>query len=216
VTLNHDHIGQGAWLHYDAAFLAPDEADALFAALRELVPWEERAIVVFGKEVVQPRLVSWYGDLPYRYSGQTLDPRPLPPVVAALNERVAALCGVPFNHIVLNLYRNGKDHVAMHCDAEPELGREPVIASLSLGARRKFIMRPKRRKFWKSMSLDHGSLLVMGGTCQHKWRHGVPKQPGSVGERINVTFRLLHGPPGWRQPRDVAPDEPTDGPLPLP
>jgi len=195
-------LRRGAWLDHDPEWLAPEDADALLAQLRDGTPWQERAIVVFGREVLQPRLVAWYGELPYRYSGQTLEPRPEPDAVRRLREQVSEVAGTAFNHVVLNLYRDGGDHVALHSDSEPELGREPVIASLSLGARRRFVLQPKRkRRYRKRLWLTHGSLLVMGGTLQHLWRHEVPREPAVTEARVNVTFRRLLGPPGWRPSR---------------
>ena len=192
-------LRNGAWYDHDPEWLPRDEADALFAALRDGIAWEERHIVVAGKEILQPRLVGWSGELPYRYTGQTLPPREEHPVVRRLREACITLCGVPFNHTVMNLYRDGRDHVAAHADAEPELGREPVIASLSFGARRRFVIQSKGKKPWYGrLWLEPGSLLVMGGTFQQRYRHEVPRTGEEVGARINVTFRLLHGPPGWR------------------
>ena len=193
--MERTELRDGAWLDWDPAWLAPDERDALMAALMAEVTLEERTIYAGDKAIVQPRLVGWGGDLPYRYTGQTLEPRPMGPALAGLVARVSDAVGVPFNHAVLNLYRDGRDHVALHADAEPELGRDPVIASLSLGATRIFIVKAKARSFWKRIKLVPGSLLVMGGSFQHRYRHQVPKEPGDVGPRLNVTLRQLHGPP---------------------
>lgn len=109
---------------------------------------------------------------------------------------------MPFNHILLNRYRSGRDAMGVHADNEPELGPWPTIAAISFGAVRPFLIEPKekrgRKKHRKRIPLQHGSLLVMGGRMQHTWRHAVPRVNGLVDERINLTFRLLHGPPGWR------------------
>lgn len=193
-------LRDGAWLVHDRAWLPPDAADALLAALRDEVCWESRAIVALGRPVLQPRLVGWAGELPYRYSGQTLEPRPPGPALQALWGQVEASCGRPFNHVVLNRYRDGRDHMALHADNEPELGRCPLIAAISLGCPRPFVLEPKDRRARKArrrLLLEHGSLLVMGGRTQHTWRHAVPRRD-TPDERINVTFRWLHGPPGWR------------------
>lgn len=196
-------IGDGAWISYVPAWLDAEEGHRLLAELLGGVPWEQRPIFAFGEPIVQPRLMGWGGELPYRYSGQTLEPRPLPGCLEPLLARVSEAVGVPFNHVVFNRYRDGQDNIAYHADNEPELGRCPVIAAVSLGVRRKLVITPKRKRSVKrTHNLDHGSLFVMGGSMQHTWRHAVPKQASVTGERINVTFRLLHGPPGWRQPRD--------------
>ncbi len=194
-----------AWIDHAPRWLAEDEATALLDALIRDQPWSQRPIVVFGREVLQPRLIAWAGELPYRYSGQVLEPRPLDGVLRALADRVAAEVGVPFNHVLLNRYRDGRDHMGWHADDERELGRDPVIAALSLGAPRKFHLHRKRnRRQKRHFRLGHGSLLVMGGACQHTWRHCVPRMAGVQGERINLTFRWLKGPPGWREPAQGA------------
>ncbi|MCB9688781.1 MAG: alpha-ketoglutarate-dependent dioxygenase AlkB [Alphaproteobacteria bacterium] len=192
-------LGRGAWIAYEPAWLTQEEADALQSELTASLPWEQRPIVVAGREVMQPRLMAWAGALPYRYSGQTLDPAPATPTLDALTARVSEACGTTFNHVVVNRYRDGKDNIGRHADAEPELGWLPTIASLSLGARRKFVLARKGRRKSRHLRLAHGSLLVMGGSLQHTWYHSVPKD-GSTEERLNLTFRTLIGPPGTRQP----------------
>jgi alkylated DNA repair dioxygenase AlkB len=168
--------------------------EALIAAY----DWEQRPINVFGREVMQPRLIAWSGDLPYKYSGQVLDVRPFAEPLVELTRQVSAIAGAEFNHVLLNRYRDGNDSMGMHADDEPELSRDPIIAAISLGAPRRFVMVHKKKKRDRfSITLGHGSLLVMGGTMQHKFRHGVPKQKSITAERINVTFRrLLRPPPG--------------------
>ncbi len=189
-------LGKGAFIDYDGAWLEPDEADRLLTVLIEDLDWAEVTIRAGEREVVQPRLTAWAGDLPYRYSGQTLEPRPVPSALTDIWARVAAATGADFNHAVLNYYRDGGDNMGQHADDEPQLGRDATIAALSLGAVRKFVLRPKgRKRYWVTYRLEHGSLLVMRGTVQHRWYHGVPKMPSAAGPRINVTFRWLHGPP---------------------
>lgn len=190
-----------AWLDHDPDWLDLEEADALLAALLDRDDWAQLPIQVFGKEVLQPRLMAWAGALPYRYSGLTLEPRPLDDTLADLLERASDAADTPFNHVMLNLYRDGEDRIGPHADDEPELGRDPTIGSLSLGATRRFICQPKRRfksKRKERLRLTHGSLLVMGGAFQRCWYHGVPGDSGVSEPRINVTFRRLMGAPGWR------------------
>lgn len=194
-------LGLGAWIRYEPGWLAPAAADALFARLLAELPWEQRPIVVAGREVMQPRLMAWGGALPYRYSGQTLPPAPIHPALAPLMARAAEGCGVPFDHVTVNRYRDGRDWIGFHTDAERELGRDPQIASLSLGVVRRFVLERKgRRRTKRSLRLAHGSLLVMGGRCQKFWYHGLPKDPEVTSDRINVTFRWIKGPPGWTEP----------------
>lgn len=194
-------LGGGAWYSYTPEWLDPEASGALQAALTEQIQWEQRAIRMFGRELMQPRLVGWAGALPYRYSGQVLEPRAAPSVLDTLTEQVIAEVGIPFNHVLLNRYRDGADRMGRHADDEPELGREPVIAALSLGATRRFRLEKKGKRVRRTQALANGSLLVMGGTMQHRWYHAVMREPGCTAERINVTFRLLRGPPGWRAPR---------------
>ena len=198
-------LGKGAFVDYVPDWLEADAASALLTTLINGLHWSEVEIRAAGKTVVQPRLTAWAGELPYRYSGQTLDPRPVPAQLDHLWRRVADETGVEFNHAVLNYYRNGEDNMGMHADDEPQLGRNPTIAAVSLGSVRKFVLRPKgKKRYWVRYRLAHGSLLVMGGTIQHRWYHGVPKQPAADQPRINVTFRRLEGPPRARRAGDDA------------
>ena len=194
-------LGKGAFVDYDEAWLDAEESSILLERLIDELDWAEITIRAGDKDVVQPRLTAWAGELPYRYSGQTLAPRPVPPALEDVWHRISDATGHAFNHAVLNYYRDGKDHMGMHADDEPELGRDPTIAALSLGAVRKFVLRPKgKKRYWVTYRLAHGSLLVMRGTVQRRWYHGVPKQPARAEPRINVTLRWLHGAPGWRDP----------------
>jgi alkylated DNA repair dioxygenase AlkB len=205
-------LRDGAWFIYEADFLSRAEADELLMGVLAEEAWEVRHIVALGKEVAQPRLTAWGGDVAYRYSGQTLEPRPVSPRLQALTERLAARFEVPFNHVVLNRYRDGRDHIARHADNEPELGRNPLIAAVSVGAERKFFMERKKTRGRLVMTLGHGSLLVMGGSCQHTWRHALPPDRAVTEERVNLTWRWLRGPPGWRQPFEGARRESPPGP----
>jgi alkylated DNA repair dioxygenase AlkB len=187
----------GAWLEHEPSWLDRVEADALLAAVRDELVWEQRAIVLFGRSVMQPRLIAWAGDLGYRYSGQTLEPRAFTPALAAVRERVCRWTAVPFNHVLVNRYRDGLDSIGLHADNEPELGTDPVVATVSLGAVRRFVLRSRRKSpdGSRTLELEHGSLLVMGGTCQRHYVHGVPRQPGVRDERISLTFRWLQREP---------------------
>jgi alkylated DNA repair dioxygenase AlkB len=165
----------------------------MLAALREEMAWEQREIVLFGRRILQPRLIAWAGDLGYRYSGQTLEPRAFTPAAAWLLARVRSRCEVAFNHVLANRYRSGDDSMGLHADDEPELGPDPVVAIVSLGVTRRLVIRPRRRqdRARHDRDLSHGALLVMGGRCQRHYVHGVPRQGGLEGERISLTFRRL-------------------------
>jgi alkylated DNA repair dioxygenase AlkB len=174
--------------------------------------WAQRAINARGKEVMQPRLMDWSGELPYHDSGQTLEQRPSPEFMAELSQRESQAAGEELNHVLLTLYRDGRDSIALHADNEPEFGWGPIIASLSLGATRKFIIQHKKKRAWRrTVMLTHGSLLVMGGAFQRRWRHAVPRQGPVDKPRINVTFRRLMGPPGWKSPRLEYPKQERSG-----
>jgi alkylated DNA repair dioxygenase AlkB len=181
------------WVEQVRGFVAAADAAHLHVQLRDELAWEQRAIVLYGREVLQPRLVAWGGALPYRYSGQTLPPRPLTPLVAALTERVRQHTGVAFNHVLANRYRDGRDSMGMHADAEPELGPLPVVATLSFGAARRLVVVPRKAGDGErhEFTLASGDLFVMGGACQRDLRHGIPRQLAVTGERISLTFRLI-------------------------
>jgi alkylated DNA repair dioxygenase AlkB len=180
----------GGFVDLDANWLAPDEARRLETSLRGELAWESREIVLFGRRILQPRLVAWAGDIDYRYSGQTLPPRAFGPVLRALVERVNAHVGVPFNHVLANRYRDGNDSMGMHSDDERELGDNPVVCSVSLGASRRFVLVSKRARGERvELVLTAGSLLIMDGSCQHRYRHGIPREPAVHEERISLTLR---------------------------
>jgi alkylated DNA repair dioxygenase AlkB len=146
--------------------------------------------VLFGREVLQPRLIAWYGDVPYRYSGRTLDPSPMIPPISAITEQVSATCETEFNHVLLNRYRDGNDSMGRHRDDEPELGDAPTVATLSLGARRRFSVYRSKQRVWTE-GLGAGDLLVMRGRFQHELAHELPKQRSVKAERISLTFRKI-------------------------
>jgi len=178
---------------WPAAF-GPEDASRLFEALRVGIRWRQEEIVIFGQRRRVPRLVAWHGDpgASYRYSGTDHHPEPWTPDLERLRARVRELGGAEFNAVLLNLYRDGRDGMGWHADDEPELGRDPVIASVSLGASRRFCLRHRRRKDLKlDLELPHGSVLVMAGPTQHHWVHALPKTRRPVGERINLTFRRI-------------------------
>ncbi len=184
-------LAPGGWLRHWPRFLPRAEADALQQTLQQTIPWEQRDVVLFGRSVPQPRLVHWMAEFPYTYSGLTLAPSPWTPEVLALKVHIEqALGGARFNGVLLNLYRDGRDSMGFHADDEPELVPDAAIASVSLGLARRFVLKPHRHDApeWEHR-LAHGSLLVMGGTVQRHWRHGVPREKGATGSRINLTFR---------------------------
>jgi len=161
--------------------------------LTDCTPWSQQQITVYGKHYLQPRLSAWYGDLNYSYSGITMEPLPWTQTLLQIKSRVETLLQQDFNSVLLNLYRDHNDSMGMHSDNERELGEWPVIASLSLGEERTFLLKHKTRKDLKTirLPLPPGSLLLMKGNTQTHWRHGIAKERRPCGPRINLTFRNI-------------------------
>jgi len=184
----------GAELALDPDWLPSDRAGALFSALRAEIPWEVHRIRLFGRELDSPRLSCWIGDpgAAYAYSGARFQPRPWPAALLPVRARLHAELGIDFNSVLANLYRDGRDSMGWHSDDESELGPRPVIASLSLGATRRFMLKPRRDPGDKlALDLPSGSLLLMRGDTQRHYRHALPRTARQVGPRINLTFRLI-------------------------
>ena len=176
----------------------PQPPSALLGTLIAETPWRSETIRLFGKTHLQPRLIAWYADdgLAYSYSGSRLEALPWTDGLLAIRAAVEAACGVAFNSVLLNYYRDQRDSMGMHSDDEPELGRRPVIASLSLGETRRFVMKHRYRRDMAPVRIDlaSGSLLVMAGDTQRYWKHGINKQATPCGPRVNLTFRNIIGP----------------------
>jgi alkylated DNA repair dioxygenase AlkB len=179
-----------ALLHLDVLDVA--RATATMNILLNTIPWEQRSVRLFGKSVPQPRLVAWFGDDgSYTYSGLRLGPHPWPSSVQELRRLCEGVAGTRFNSGLANLYRDGKDTVAWHADDEPELGDRPTIASLSLGAARRFDLRHRETGETVRTVLPAGSILVMSGESQRAWIHQVPRMAKVSEPRINLTFRWV-------------------------
>lgn len=184
-------LGVGATLLLISEFLPRQGADALFRELLDTLEWERGSVRFFGRDIPEPRLTCWFSDAAYTYSGRTLPARAWPAQLLTLRTRVELAAGAALNSVLLNRYRTGEDSMGFHSDDEAELGVNPIVASLSLGATRRFVLKSKReqRRPPFELELEHGTLLVMCGTCQHTYRHAVPKQRHVLGERLNLTFR---------------------------
>ncbi|MBM3757968.1 MAG: alpha-ketoglutarate-dependent dioxygenase AlkB [Acidobacteria bacterium] len=182
-------IHDGGTLLYDAAFFSQEEADAIFEQLRNATPWRRER----GRFGPFPRLTMWYADdgLAYSYSGVTHEAVAWTQTLTDIRRRVELASDVLFNSVLLNYYRDGLDSMGYHADNEPELGANPVIASVSLGAVRQFVLKHPKTGDKLKFDLAHGSLLVMGGTCQRHWVHAVPKTKAIIGPRINLTLRQI-------------------------
>lgn len=181
----------GAAISYDPDWLGSEAASALFEALRGALPWERHRITVYGRSLEAPRLSCWIGDAAYTYSGTRFEPHPWPVALASVRERLEGELDAGFNSVLANLYRDGNDRLGFHRDSEPELGPEPLIASVSLGATRRFRLREREGRGSYGIDLEHGSLLVMAGATQRHWLHAVPQTARPVGPRINLTFRRV-------------------------
>jgi alkylated DNA repair dioxygenase AlkB len=170
------------------------DAGALFEQLRASIGWQQEQILIFGQRRLVPRLVAWHGDpdAAYAYSGTAHEPLPWTPLLRAIKSRVEMLTGHPFNSVLLNLYRDGRDGMGWHADDEEELGREPAIASVSFGEPRRFLLRHRRRPAARSeLLLGNGAVVLMSGPTQHHYVHAVPKTARAAGARINLTFRRI-------------------------
>ena len=177
-------------------FLTTNIADTLFQELLESKHWNQQNVVIYGRRLLTPRLTWWMGDSDalYLYSGILNKPSPWTKGIKDLVFRLQDLTNHRFNSVLLNLYRDGNDYMSWHSDNEPELGKMPVIASISLGATRQFKFRKKSRDANEksiSIPLAHGTLLVMDGLTQQHWEHSVPKETRVKSARINLTFRLI-------------------------
>jgi alkylated DNA repair dioxygenase AlkB len=184
-----------AELHYIAAFFSKAKSEQLMEHLLATVRWQQERLNFGGRKVLIPRLQAWYGDdaASYRYSGLHLPPLPWTPALLDIRTAIEKSSGMRFNSVLLNYYRNGQDSVAWHSDNEPALGPDPLIASLSLGAERRFELKHRDGKTPKiNIELAHGSLLLMGSGLQRHWSHQLPKQPWVTQPRLNLTFRLVH------------------------
>jgi alkylated DNA repair dioxygenase AlkB len=170
------------------------EAQSLFDEILDGAPWEDPVLKVFGRPIPMPRRVAFYGPYPYAYSGLLHAPRPLTAALDDVRRRIEQTARHPFNTLLVNLYRSGADSVSWHSDDDYPHGGCPAVASLSLGATRRFRIAGKRdRDARHAIDLTSGGLLVMAGRSQEEYRHALPKTASPVGARINLTFRYMAG-----------------------
>ena len=169
--------------------------EAMLQKLYEQTKWRQESVRVYGKIYQQPRLIAWYGDAgkKYDYSGISLTPLPWTDLLREIKRRIEDCTDSTFNSVFLNLYRDHNDSMGFHSDDERELGLEPVIASLTFGATRTFVMKHKidRETPTSRIDLEAGSVLLMKGQTQRFWKHGILKQTTPCGPRINLTFRTI-------------------------
>lgn len=177
---------------------SPPLEPGLFEALREETPWEAPSILLFGQRRPVPRLVQMYGPHGYRYSGIDHPPRPLTPRLERLRAQVEDATGLRFNSVLLNLYRDGQDSMGWHRDDDYACEGRTALASLSLGASRRFWLRHRRdHRRRLDLILEHGALWLLDGEARTEWQHAVPKETRPTGTRINLTWR-------WMAPEEHA------------
>ena len=195
-------------VQYCPGWLQCPDADRLFRVLKSDLEWQERRITMFGRTMLQPRLIHFQGDsgIAYCYSGGRYEAQGwhadvlqlrdellthIRAGIAALRTDQGLINTIRLNSVLINQYRDGQDSMGWHSDNETELGANPLIASISLGSPRRFILRNKTSRQTFAIEPDHGSLIIMAGDLQHHWQHQVPKTRKPVGARINLTFRTI-------------------------
>lgn len=181
-------------IHLIDDFLRQSQADHYYQALQQSLLWQQDELTIFGKTHKIPRLQAWYGDehTAYEYSGLMMEPHPWTPELLALKQMVEMVCNNSFNSVLGNYYRNGDDKMGYHSDDEPELGDKPVIASLSLGAERRFVLKHKHTDEKLALDLPSGSLLIMAGQTQQYYKHAIMARKRLMQGRINLTFRYIY------------------------
>ena len=180
-------------VNYYGKLLLVTKADAYFHSLLNDIVWKHDEAIIFGKHITTKRKVAWYGDKEYSYTYSNIrhDALLWTPQLIELKNMVEGKTGLKFNSCLLNLYHDESDGMAWHSDDEKALGKDTAIASLSFGAERKFSFKHKRTKEIVSLTLEHGSLLVMKDETQTNWLHTVPKTKRVKSPRINLTFRTM-------------------------
>lgn len=182
-----------AEIEYFPSFFSLEESNDLFEKLKTEVHWQQDTITAFGHSHLQPRLTALYGNegKPYGYSNIVMQPHQWTQLIMHIKNEVEKVCQENFTTVLLNLYRNGQDSNGWHADNEKELGRNPIIASVSFGAERAFQLKHNSQEVKQNITLENGSLLIMKGSTQHFWKHQIPKTKKEIGPRINLTFRII-------------------------
>lgn len=180
-------------VYYLPDFFSKQESEKLFAILLNEIEWQQDEVMMFGKRIVTQRRMAWYGEenKPYRYSGILRTPKPWTRTLLEIQHLVNSTFQTSLNACLMNLYRNGEEGMGWHSDDEPELGKEPIIVSLSLGAQRAFDFKHKDLGNKQRIYLEAGSLLLMKGATQKHWKHALPKSKKVLDPRINLTFREI-------------------------
>lgn len=189
LCISQDHLS----IELQTGFLSETQANKLLKHLIATTSWQQPKLKVYGKWHRTPRLVRFVGDpnLNYKYSNTLHDTQAWTTALTALKKRIEALSGKAYNCVLLNYYRDGQDTMGWHADDEAELGQQPTIASLSIGAARDIHFKPKIGGALIKLNLPCGSLLLMRGQTQEYWLHHIPKRAQCDSPRINLTFRQI-------------------------
>jgi alkylated DNA repair dioxygenase AlkB len=186
-TVERIWLDDECWLDHRPGWL--QGSDLVMAELVARVPWTQRRVPMYERVLDEPRLVWWWSE-----TGGG-DEAVLLPVLQDVRHALSLHYGRHFDSIGLNLYRDGHDSVAWHADRVRFQQETPIIAIVSVGAPRPFLMRPLGGGPSRSWLLGQGDLFVMGGWCQHAWQHTVPKIAHAAGPRLSITFRHGGDPP---------------------
>ncbi len=187
-------LEKDGFAYYFPHFLDEVTSNIYFQNILKSTKWLHNEIKIFGKTFKEPRLSCWFAEknVEYRYSGLDLTPNEFTSPLNEIKKLCEFSCEEKFNSALVNLYRDGKDSMGFHRDNEKSLGDESLIASISLGESRKFQIKHKTdKRLNKSIELSNGSLLIMGGSMQEYWYHGLAKSKKELDPRINITFRNI-------------------------
>lgn len=193
INENINLLPKDGTVNYFGKVLDENECDDYFNSLMKTIQWKHDEAMLFGKHIIVKREVAWYADSPYSYtySGTTKYALPWTKELKELKKMIQDKTDASFNSCLLNLYHTGEEGMAWHSDDEKSLGKYTSIASLSLGAERKFSFRHKRTKNMVSLTLENGSLLIMKDVTQSNWHHRLPPKKKIDSPRINLTFRTM-------------------------
>lgn len=193
-NINENLLSRHGELNYLDGLLSLEESSSLFEDLLSNTPWKSDELFLFGKKYITKRKVALYGNegLQYKYSKISKIALAWTPSLLKLKNQVEQITETRFNSCLLNLYHDGSEGMSWHSDNEKELGENPVIASVSLGAERKFSWKHKISKEHRAMVLKTGSLLIMKGEMQKYWVHSLPKTKKVLTPRINLSFRYIY------------------------
>jgi len=193
IDINKNHLPYDGRVNYYGKMMDETSADYYYTRLMTSIDWKNDIANMFGKRIVTKRKVAWHGEKPfeYTYSNNTKLALPWTAELVELKSQIEKTSNETFNSCLLNLYHNGSEGMAWHSDGETDLKKDGAIASVSFGAERKFAFKHKESKETVSLKLEHGSLLIMAGTCQKHWMHRLPPTKKIHTPRINLTFRTI-------------------------